>query len=192
MNRYLYVGCSTLLIILFMGCTTVNIESNKELGYNKEIEKVAIIIDSGGFILYTGDEAIFGKGRGTPRQIEMQLGQFLSNNLSKAFTSRGIDNRAFFESKLALSTDSINNSIADYEPEYLMTIDLVDGTTKDNKILMSGNFDTKLYYIHEDKTIWRARLSVQGLDTTGIQTDSAMELIYVLLKALQKDGLISD
>jgi len=179
--------CVVVLSILFLGCASINIESNKETGYNSLLERIAIIADTGDFIVSVQENIEPGM---EASYIHIRMSKYIANNLSNKLAILGIESKPIVEGELELSSNSIPDAIASYKPKHVLTVELTDGTTYGRNILSSGSFDVSLVDISLNRRVWRAAMTIQALSEFGIQSRNIMQMLDSLIAKMQEDEII--
>jgi hypothetical protein len=176
-------------------CISISVDSTKEAGYEKTLQKVAILVDTGDLqvIFY---ETVKGNPASPFATVETSRKLLLSNLLSDRIENQlkisGIDCKGFFKTGMELNENEIDKKIADYSPNQILTVGLKEAVITTEHTLFNGIFDVTIYDTNAGKNIWRAKLQLKNKQkySNGFSSADAKSLVDDIFKALHKDSLI--
>ena len=168
--KNIYLRYILLLPVIFSGCITASIDSNKNPEFGEKVERVYITM------------------RGAPESSEFFY--FFQRKLSEAFKSRGIDHQFHVFKELSLETEEdIMNRISQFDPQVLMLISQTERRSTVGNINSSpgATFDIRIMQPNSKIMVWRASLKTDTFSNLG---EGAQISTKKLIERMELDGLI--
>ncbi len=165
MKRNIYL-LSIILLLLVQSCSTVNIASNKQQGYNKQPKKIFIVVNC------NKDVNIFCTG--------------LVYGLTNKLTEKGVQSDGYVRDPLSLeSEEDRNKRINAYNPEAVLTVQqTLTGSGK-------GVFELTLIDGESRKNVWKSELEVSADSYTSLEDSGVIDkAVKTLVSKLAEDKII--
>jgi hypothetical protein len=166
MKRNLYLASVLIFLLISQSCSTVNIASNKQQGYNKQPKKIYIVINC------DKTTNVFCSG--------------LVNRLKSKFTEKDIQSESYVKDPLSLeSEEELTKKISSYSPEAVLMIQqTVTGGSRCTFELTLIDGETK-------KHVWKSELDVSADSYASLEDEGVINKgLKALLDKLIQDKII--
>src|ERR1700743_3016536 len=146
MKRNFYIIPALLLLFIFQSCSTVNIASNKQEGYNKQPKKIYIVIS------YDKGANVFCNG--------------LVNGLKNKLKEKGIQTDSHSRDQLSLETeDELAKRVDTFNPEAVLMIQQTG--TGDSR----STFELTLIDKETKKRVWKGLFDISADSYSSLEDD---------------------
>jgi len=167
MKKNFYSAIALLLLFMSQSCSTVNITSNKQQDYHKQLKKIYIVIN------YEKGTSTFCNG--------------LLNGLKNKLKEKGVQVESRSRDQLSLETeDELAKRVDAFNPEAVLMIQqtLTGGESQ-------STFELTLIDKETKKRVWKALFDITADSYSSIQDDGAInKSVKAILEKLTQDKII--
>jgi hypothetical protein len=166
MKNDFYLVPIFIFVFICQSCSTVNIASNKQEGYNKQPKKIYVVVNC------DKNTNVFCSG--------------LVNGLKNKFTEKGIQSDSYIHDPLSLQTqEEINKKVTSYGPEAILMIQqtvIGDGR---------GTFELTLIDGETNKPVWKSEFEISADSYTSLEDTGVINKgLKILVDKLIQDKII--
>ncbi len=161
------VLCAVCICLALIGCGTT-IESVKaDIPADTKVDNVYAVLDM---------------GSGAPTFNEL-----VKNHFELKFQEAGIKGVVRLVTGLELDQDAFEKEAMENQSEYLLVVQMTEGTVGRYNIQETGVYDVSIYDVGTEKRIWRAKVESAGMAYGDAIAKGFVDKIF---ESLKNDGLL--